>query len=615
HEMLRYSTPYLQIAPIPTLQFAAGYLLSIWDAFDAIEANFKACMRLTRRCAEILRSVRDEACQAGPMVISELRQPLGRLELSFREVRDLLKEQAGLTFLDRYLRRGEILKDIANCDLRLNDALNAFSLSIQIRLLRLVQAHEGEQRRPAPSASSRMLPSSENAADIGSTLGRIRRQQNVRDGAQDLGHLRRTLWTTLEKNSDAAMLDVLQVRQEDIPEAIVALQHALDREVYQLRSESVNQPAARSYRRGSATASVSLDPHRSSAAPRLATRAISDAPDTLDRDFLASGLESLQRLSGGNLVSLPQWAITHYEIGWRERVGIGSFSDVYHASWFGQEVAVKVLSDVTPRALFVREVEIWKTLRHPNVLELLGASSTTSAPFWFLVSPYHRNGNLVQYLKGLDADADIDALRPMHEIAEGMAYLHRRGVFHGDLKASNVLVDDELHCVVADFGLSEMRSEVNRSSQDAIPLSRHGTLQWLAPELMVGESGLTAATDVYAFAITCLEILSKGNLPWNLMDDHTIRQFVLKEDRRPSFPLSFVPHHPLRRLVEAAWDFSPQRRPSFASIASDLGILRERSNVAESTELQVMQRRAFLALLGLPDPHCRAQTCTSRGSM
>jgi serine/threonine protein kinase len=53
----------------------------------------------------------------------------------------------------------------------------------------------------------------------------------------------------------------------------------------------------------------------------------------------------------------------------------------------------------------------------------------------------------------------------MHEIAKGMEYLHAQGVLHGDLKASNVLVSDQRYrCLIADFGLSEMKSEAYRIS-------------------------------------------------------------------------------------------------------------------------------------------------------
>ena len=66
-------------------------------------------------------------------------------------------------------------------------------------------------------------------------------------------------------------------------------------------------------------------------------------------------------------------------------------------------MAIKVLAESTPRDLFVREVEIWSKLRHVNVLRLLGASSASGDPPWFFVSPYERNGSLVEYLKKIEA--------------------------------------------------------------------------------------------------------------------------------------------------------------------------------------------------------------------
>jgi abelson tyrosine-protein kinase 1 len=56
-----------------------------------------------------------------------------------------------------------------------------------------------------------------------------------------------------------------------------------------------------------------------------------------------------------------------------------------------------------------------------------------------------------------------------------------------------------------------------------------GTLRWQAPELMQGAQALTAEMDIYAFAICCVEILTKGALPWPLMDDNAVRHFVLSK--------------------------------------------------------------------------------------
>lgn len=76
---------------------------------------------------------------------------------------------------------------------------------------------------------------------------------------------------------------------------------------------------------------------------------------------------------------------------------------MYKGTWRGHIVAIKVLAESTPRKLFIREAGIWKSLQHPNVLELYGASSASSDPPWFFVCPYERNGSLVEFLRKVQA--------------------------------------------------------------------------------------------------------------------------------------------------------------------------------------------------------------------
>ena len=69
---------------------------------------------------------------------------------------------------------------------------------------------------------------------------------------------------------------------------------------------------------------------------------------------------------------------------------------------------------------------------------------------------------------------------------------------------------------------------VNIPNSDPHGSPTDGTLRWQAPELMAGSnSQFRAPMDVYAFAICCVEILNKGDLPWPLLDDETVRHLVL----------------------------------------------------------------------------------------
>lgn len=130
-----------------------------------------------------------------------------------------------------------------------------------------------------------------------------------------------------------------------------------------------------------------------------------------------------------------------YEVDRDVKIGIGFFSDVYKGTWRGRTVAIKCLAETTPRDLFLREVNIWRELKHPNVLELYGASGASGDGPWFFVCPYERFGSLSGFLRRVAQEGEAakngregDLLRFMHEIAKGMEYLHDQGVLHGDLK-------------------------------------------------------------------------------------------------------------------------------------------------------------------------------------
>ncbi|KAF7965529.1 hypothetical protein HWV62_43062, partial [Athelia sp. TMB] len=656
HEGLLVSVDALEFVPVPGLQAAARTLLGIWDALQRVDMNRMACLRLTQRCADILLSVRQEVQDAGGDVSAELQEPVDKLVASFQQVEHFLQKQTDRPFLKRYLRRDEILKQLAGCDSSLSDSVTAFSISIQIRILKQVQAlhssmiaggalppgyssptmgtsalppitpspptpqppggylstHEPDAGGRTPRPSHTHLTPDDNDVDVLARLHAVRAQQNRTDAELDYADLRRLLRAALQAGSDAQMIGVLQVGRDEMPEAIKTLQRALEREVEKESSASGSgsEGAGRvvglglefEERRASAPEEradkgkgkdAGLERRRTVATQGSTGTASSGgmtasgsagsaelrARDTLDREFIESGIDALRRVSGGDAPkSLPAWTITKYEIDLDEtalgKIGIGYFSSVYKGTWRRKTVAIKVLAKTTPRALFTHEIEIWKDLSHANVLALYGASSAAGEPPWFFVSPYCANGSLVAWLaarRRAGQEAEVDLLRCMHQVAKGMEYLHRRGVLHGDLKGANVLVDDKRRCLVSDFGQSEMRSEAYRLSGTPPP---HGTLRWQAPEMLDGvHNNLTPQIDVYAFAICCVEILDMGGMPWKHHDDNAVIRFV-SENKRPSLPHTRITSPALVALIDMCWARDPQHRPPFKKIALDLKQLR-----------------------------------------
>lgn len=95
----------------------------------------------------------------------------------------------------------------------------------------------------------------------------------------------------------------------------------------------------------------------------------------------------------------------------------------------------------------------------------------------------------------------------MEEIGSGLVYLHSQDVIHGDLKGANILIDDDGKALLCDFGLSQIKADVNsRSIASSILVD---SPNWMAPELFKGEI-LQFPCDVYSFAMTMYEVW------WNL---------------------------------------------------------------------------------------------------
>jgi len=251
-----------------------------------------------------------------------------------------------------------------------------------------------------------------NPDEVGALLQSCRERQDGQDSVHDMEDLRQLMTAVLQSGGNVTIMDILQVGRHEIPEAVKAFQRALEREV--TWGQDAGSPHGEVFYMDSVGARGSRD--------------------GLDLEFLESGIEALRRMSKGTELSLPPWTITKWEVDHEGRIRIGFFSDVYKGSWKGMAVAIKMLTPTTPRKLFVHEVEIWKTLLHPNVLKFLGASSTSGESRCFFVSLYMKHGSLVKYLKNVEHHSQANPLRMIYEVVLGMAYLHERGVLHGDLK-------------------------------------------------------------------------------------------------------------------------------------------------------------------------------------
>ncbi|CAH8352221.1 unnamed protein product [Eruca vesicaria subsp. sativa] len=240
------------------------------------------------------------------------------------------------------------------------------------------------------------------------------------------------------------------------------------------------------------------------------------------------------------------------------KLGEGGFGPVYRGNLNdGREVAVKQLSvgSRQGKGHFVAEIVAISTVMHRNLVKLYGCCY--EGDHRLLVYEYLPNGSLDQALFGGDKKTlHLDwptRFEICMGVARGLAYLHEEGsvrIVHRDVKASNILLDSNLVPKVSDFGLAKLYDD----KKTHISTKVAGTVGYLAPEYAM-RGHLTEKTDVYAFGIVVLELVSgRGNADeslegekryllewaWNLHEksreveliDHELTEFNTEEVKR-----------------------------------------------------------------------------------
>lgn len=275
-----------------------------------------------------------------------------------------------------------------------------------------------------------------------------------------------------------------------------------------------------------------------------------------------------------NAREVPEYEIDPKELDFSNSVDItkGTFCI---AMWRGTTVAVKKLgeelfTDDDKVNAFRDELALLQKLRHPNVVQFLGAV-TQSTPM-MIVTEYLPKGDLRAFLKRRGALKPILAVKLALDIARGMNYLHEHkpeAIIHRDLEPSNILRDDSGHLKVADFGLSKLIEVAKTIKEDKPVAGQETSWRYVAPEVLKNEEYDTKV-DVFSFALILQEMM-EGCPPFSSRRETEVPKLYVAGERPPFRASPKLYGHGLRELIEDCWNEKPDKRPTFSRILLRLG--------------------------------------------
>ena len=255
------------------------------------------------------------------------------------------------------------------------------------------------------------------------------------------------------------------------------------------------------------------------------------------------------------------------------------FSTLYKSQYLKMDICIKEYKNISQMEKndiesIKNELSLLLSIRHPNIINLLGFSYSNNYNNIYLIFEYKKY-SLKNLLENPSFNFSLEEkLRITYEIGLAILYLHSREnkIYHRDIKSGNILLDENLKCYLCDFGVSKYIKKNNYKTNS------QSTPYWMAPEFIC-EGIFSEKSDIYSFGILIWEIFMKDTIPYknvNLYDFILGNKDVVYNVRPIIFNEKIMDCFEIKNLIERMWDNDMMKRPNINQVVDEIEKLIEK---------------------------------------
>lgn len=359
-------------------------------------------------------------------------------------------------------------------------------------------------------------------------------------------------------------------------------------------------------------------------------------------DVLRAALRRILSFAQVGIPELPSWFLSPVQLkSDREPFSGSQSAELYYGVWQSSPQTavdvvvkrwIKALKDDDEGAIAVqRDMALLYPVQHANLLKMYGGCHLSGSPFVVMERPSASGHSLVTLEEHLSTSIDHRRMvfRLLAQVASALLCLHDHKILHNDLRCAQIFISDDGQVKLGhmsfmnqvacsqtttanqapqqpedDPGNDNQKLKLQESAKTqspSTPINTHA-LRWRAPEVLSGKRP-TTASDIYSLGMCVLEALT-GDLPWGLLDDHSVHKRVLRGEL-PDRPVNL--DDSAWTLIEAMCDVNPLSRPGMTTIVEEIAALAE-----EEAKRDLATGRPSIALAGRRNSN--SSTTSSRNS-